>query len=145
MDRKRGLWILFAVVIAAALFASLLAGGGGTEPGAVPVQARTGWSSAVPAVSVYTVPTGYRLVIEFVSAINTVDFQDAMITTTVGGVIVDHYLSVQPQASPGEPGVVSQATMLHADPGSTVRFLGHAGAGGAGITVISGYLVPVSP
>jgi hypothetical protein len=107
------------------------------------VQEQSGWSNAVPAVTVYKVPRKYRLVIEHVSVSGSTDLVDATLATQVGGRLANHCLSVQPQASPGSPGVVSELTRLYADAETDVSFLGHMGAGGTGLVAISGQLVPV--
>jgi hypothetical protein len=112
--------------------------------------------------SLYTVPLGKRLVIEFVSmrvcGLPGLSAEFGIITTT-GGTDATYALTTAPSASPGSQAIgcnsavpssttsVSQSVRLYADAGTTVFVSGDRANGVGGIVTfsfsMSGYLVDV--
>lgn len=124
------------------------------NPGRHPFQAVNGchMSSGIDDICAFTfsVPSTNLLVIETVSArVELPIGQKAVvrITTTQGGVGVDHFLTVDPQGTFGTSDRlgVTHSVRLYADPGTTVRVRAarpSSTGGDADVTgAISGYLV----
>jgi hypothetical protein len=95
----------------------------------------------------FTVPAGYRLVIEQVTVFTGLfpgqTINAYKVTTTVEGVHAEHYMPATFMS--GGTFIGCQQVRLYADPGTTVRFVAHR-TGSAGAVVsggsISGYLIP---
>jgi hypothetical protein len=130
----------------------------GAAAAPTPVQ-----SDLIPGSLTYVVPTGKRLVIEFVS-VHTgsvaaappgeEQFFEVRIGVTAGGVSVDHFLVLQRDVRPGRPlpfvadqyrYTASQEVRLYADPGSSVALINNCSGGCPGEVAgtMSGYLVDV--
>jgi len=102
------------------------------------------------SATLFTVPAGKRLVIEFVTAQGTVpsgEFPEFKLVATVGGISAEHSLLTSPMSQSGSlvRFEASEVVRIYADPGTTVTFLvrrpnGAAGAANLGMT-ISGHLV----
>lgn len=117
------------------------------------VQARSVITHISPAVFVYEVPEGTRLVIEYVSfsmlSSQPLVVLQASITTIVEGNIVDHFINVPPivnyGTTPDEYAKCGggQVTKIYADPGTEVwGFIQAISPQYAGWVQISGHLVP---
>jgi hypothetical protein len=99
-----------------------------------------------------TVPAGKRLVIEYATASGFFaagNKMGALITTTVGGITVQHQLVMIEQGAIADPVdfAAAQPMRLYADPGTNVlgivfRTDPPSGSGGAGMT-ISGYYIDI--
>ena len=118
----------------------------------VETSARQPVQAYVSLTTPYTVPAGKLLVIEYVSgspSIRDGTLVESILTTTVGGVTLDHQFTLtQTYDSNGAKGYsFSQPTRLYADSGTAVRATyGYLGTGSVlGILyAISGYLIDVS-
>jgi hypothetical protein len=114
------------------------------DPAVRAVQAWTSWRD-MREETIYRVPDGYRLVIEFVSAIaDTVadGLQRAWLITEVGGEQIRHSLAIEPKGWDSGSTTVSQSLRMYADPATAVEFYSWAlPEGTSGRVTISGYLV----
>jgi hypothetical protein len=113
------------------------------HPALTAIQAQAGFSQGSPTGVIFTVPAGHRLVIEHVSMRATGFFTDAVVSTTLEGLLANHALVVVNDPSSGKA-TVSQQTTFYADPETDVIFLNTGlGSGNTGLMAISGHLVPI--
>ena len=125
------------------------------NPARQPVQARANCSVTIETgclPTIYTVPAGKRLVIEYASMDANVpagELAQLAIATRTGGETVEHAFPLTPPSvafSAGRAANVGQQVRLYADPGTSVVVTGSRsgfGSPASFIFTISGHLVDV--